>query len=51
MKETGNISRSQYTGTKKDTICSRCGANLNNKSRLEQDQHEVNCKEQKKLFE
>ena len=51
MQETGNISKSQYSGTKKDTICKRCNENLNNKSREEQDQHEIICKKQQKLFE
>lgn len=51
LKETGNISKSQYAGTKKNTTCSRCGIELNKKTRLEQDQHEIECKQQKKLFE
>ena len=45
------ISKSQYPGTTKNTICTRCNVSLNNKTRLEQDEHEKNCKMQKKLLE
>jgi len=44
------ISRSQYKGTTKNTICIKCGIDLNNKTRLEQDEHEKNCKKQKTLI-
>ena len=42
---------SQYTGTLKNSVCLRCGKNLNNKSRTQQDQHEKQCIQQKKIFE
>ena len=41
---------SQYPGTLKNTICTRCNTNLNNKSREEQDQHEIDCLKQEKIF-
>lgn len=48
---------SQYTGTLKDSICSRCGVHLNNKTRLQQDQHledhkqeDIDAVKQRKLF-
>lgn len=41
---------SQYSGTTKNSVCSRCGINVNNKSREQQDQHEIECKKQAKLF-
>jgi hypothetical protein len=57
MKETGHISKSQYPGTKKNSICSKCGKSLNNKTRLQQDQHledhilqDIENSKQEKLF-
>ena len=44
------ISKSQYPGTLKNTVCTRCGKELNNKTRLQQDAHEELCKKQGKLF-
>lgn len=41
---------SQYSGTLKNTICQRCGKDLNNKNRIEQDKHEEECKKQQKLY-
>lgn len=43
-------SSSQYAGTTKNTICGLCNKNLNNLNRLQQDEHEENCKKQEKLF-
>lgn len=40
---------SQYSGTLKDSHCTRCGKDLNNKNRDEQDAHEIECKKQEKL--
>jgi len=51
MKETGHISKSQYSGTLKNSTCLKCGKSLNNKSRLEQDQHKEQCSKQTKLFD
>ena len=42
-------SRSQYPGTLKDTVCTRCGKNLNNMNRLQQDAHEDYCSKQTRL--
>lgn len=42
---------SQYSGTFKNSMCIRCGKDLNNKNREEQDQHELKCKKQEKLFQ
>jgi len=57
MKETGDISRSQYSGTLKNSVCSRCEKNLNNLTRVQQDQHiedhklqDIEDKKQQKLF-
>lgn len=51
------ISKSQYHGTLKDSICSKCGKHLNNLTRIQQDQHVENHRledieesKQKKLF-
>lgn len=41
---------SQYSGTTKNTVCTRCGMNLNNKTSIQQDQHGIECKKQEKLF-
>ena len=43
--------KSQYTGTLKNSVCTRCKKSLNNKSRIQQDQHEKQCLQQSKLFE
>ena len=51
MKETGDISKSQNYGGMKDTRCIRCGMFLNNRTRIEQDAHEVECKKQKRIWE
>ena len=40
---------SQYSGTLKNSICIRCGKDLNNKDRIEQDLHEKECRKQTKL--
>ena len=50
MKETGGVSKSQYAGTTKDSICTRCKKDVTNLSRQEQDLHEIECKRQEKLF-
>lgn len=41
---------SQYPGTTKNTVCTRCNTVLNHLSREEQDKHGENCKKQEKLF-
>jgi hypothetical protein len=41
---------SQYNGTLKNSICHRCKKSLNNLNRLEQDEHEKKCLQQKTLF-
>lgn len=41
---------SQYPGTLKNSFCSRCGKDPNNKTRVEQDEHVVECLKQDKLF-
>ena len=41
---------SQYNGTLKDSMCTRCGKSLNNKTREQQDDHETQCLKQEKLF-
>jgi len=58
MKETGNISKSQYTGTKKNSICSVCNQPVNHLNRVQQDKHLEVClkkkeeqKKQKTLFD
>jgi len=51
LKETGDISKSQNYGGMKDTRCIRCGMFLNNRTRIEQDAHEVECKKQKRIWE
>ena len=33
------VSKSQYPGTTKDSRCTLCNENMNNKTRLEQDAH------------
>jgi len=54
MKESGNISKSQYPGTKKKSWCTICRQELNHLSRVEQDLHAEKCLkesiEQKKLI-
>ena len=49
--------RSQYSGTTKNSFCSRCGKDMNNKNRIQQDQHledhrlqDIEDKKQEKLF-
>ena len=44
-------SPSQYQGTLKNTICTRCHTPLNNTTREQQDEHEKKCLAQMKLFE
>lgn len=34
-----NISKSQYPGTCKDSVCKKCGKHLNNLTRVQQDGH------------
>lgn len=41
---------SQYSGTLKNSICTRCNANLNNMTRDQQDAHARECIKQEKLF-
>ena len=41
---------SQYSGTLKNSVCPMCGKDLNNKTRQEQDKHEIKCLKQEKLF-
>lgn len=48
---------SQYPGTLKNSVCSRCGKNLNSKTRVQQDQHledhkqqDIEDKKQERLF-
>ena len=43
------MSKSQYPGTTKDTICTKCGMSLNHLNRLEQDLHEKECSKQASL--
>lgn len=43
------ISKSQYNGTLKDSRCTRCGKNMNNKTRIEMDVHAEECIKQEKL--
>lgn len=50
MDITGKPSRSQYSGSLKDTICTICGKSLNNMNRIEQDKHGKKCKEQTRLM-
>ena len=47
----GKPNASQYSGTTKNTICKRCGKNLNSLNRTMQDQHETDCKKQKRFGE
>ncbi len=44
------ISKSQYPGTLKDTVCSKCGMNLNHLNRIEQDKHAEKCSKQETLI-
>jgi hypothetical protein len=48
MKETGDISKSQYSGTK-TSWCTKCFKNLNNLTREQQDIHEKTCLDQRRL--
>jgi len=43
------ISKSQYPGTLKNTVCRKCGINLNHLNRMEQDKHEEECSRQMTL--
>lgn len=40
------ISKSQYPGTLKDTLCTKCGMKLNHLNREEQDKHQEECSRQ-----
>ncbi len=40
------MSKSQYPGTLKDTICTKCGMKLNHLNRYGQDKHERECSKQ-----
>ena len=51
MQDSFKPNPSQYSGTTKNAVCSRCNKNLNNLNRIQQDQHEITCKQQLKLFE
>jgi len=44
------ISKSQYSGTKKNSICSKCNRPLNNLKAEDQEKHLIECKKQEKLF-
>ena len=44
------LNSSQYSGTLKNSICTRCKKSLNNKTREQQDEHETQCLMQEKLF-
>lgn len=43
-------SKSQYSGTTKNSVCGKCNSNLNKMTRLEQDEHLRKCAAQKTLF-
>jgi hypothetical protein len=43
-------SNSQYSGTKKNTVCTRCDKVLNHLSPEEQENHSKECMKQSKLF-
>ena len=49
MKETGDISKSQYTGTTKRGTCVICGKDVSKFSWEKQNQHAIDC--QNKLEE
>ncbi len=55
MEETGNISKSQYSGTLKNSICNICNNSVSNLNREEQDKHAEKClkdkQQQKTLFD
>ena len=44
-------SASQYAGTTKTSRCDRCGKDMSTYNRILQDAHEIECKNQKRLFE
>ena len=44
-------SASQYAGTMKTSRCGRCGKDMSTYNRILQDAHEIECKNQKRLFE
>jgi len=44
------VSKSQYSGTLKDSRCEFCGKQLNNLTRIEQDKHAETHKGQKRLI-
>lgn len=44
------ISKSQYSGTLKDSKCTFCGKKLNNMTRIEQDEHVQTHRGQTKLI-
>ena len=39
----------EYSGTLKDSKCNLCGKDMNNKTRLQQDEHIKECRKQTKL--
>ena len=41
---------SQYSGTTKTTICTRCNTNLDHLKAEDQEKHAVECGKQEKLF-
>lgn len=45
----GNFPKSQYPGTLKNSVCKYCNKSLNNRNRIEQDKHEMECKKQTKI--
>jgi hypothetical protein len=44
-------SPSQYPGTLKTTVCSRCNTNLDHLKAEDQEKHAIECIKQGKLFE
>jgi hypothetical protein len=44
------ISKSQYPGTLKTTVCTRCNTNLDHLNAAEQEKHAEKCSKQEKLF-
>ena len=44
------ISKSQYSGTLKDSKCTICGKELNGANRIKQDEHAKKCRGQMKLI-
>ena len=51
MKDNLKPNPSQYPGTLKKSICTRCNKDLNGMNYYQQTVHEQECNAQKKLFE